>query len=70
MLYREVLCLRSTVPRTKDGWYIMVDVFFCRVPGKAASEKQRQAKAAAKAGAGQPEVVTNTEWDVGTIPQA
>lgn len=66
LLAREVLRLRGTIPRTSDGWNVMVDMFFYRDPEEV--EKQQQEEAAAKlaavAGAAAP--VEPTEWDVGT----
>ncbi|ELU42685.1 40S ribosomal protein S0 [Rhizoctonia solani AG-1 IA] len=38
LLAREVLRLRGTVPRTPDGWNVMVDMFFYRDP----QEEQEQ----------------------------
>ncbi|KAK7433502.1 structural constituent of ribosome, partial [Stygiomarasmius scandens] len=32
LLAREVLRLRGTIPRTSDGWNVMVDMFFYRDP--------------------------------------
>jgi len=62
MLAREVLRLRGTVPRTPDGWNVMVDMFFYRDPEEV--ERQQQEEAQAKLvpteeaqGGGQ------TEWD-------
>ncbi|EJU04455.1 ribosomal protein S2 [Dacryopinax primogenitus] len=49
MLCREVLRLRGTVPRTTDGWDVMVDMFFYRDPEEV--EKQQADEAAAKANA-------------------
>jgi len=62
LLAREVLRLRGTIPRSSDGWNVMVDMFFYRDPEEV--EKQQADEAAAKtqvvdASGGAPE-----EWDV------
>ena len=49
------------MPRTKDGWDVMVDMFFYRDPEEV--EKQQQEEAQQKAAQEQPEAVQ--EWDVG-----
>lgn len=49
MLCREVLRLRGSVPRTQDGWGVMVDMFFYRDPEEV--EKEQQEAIAAKAAA-------------------
>jgi small subunit ribosomal protein SAe len=46
LLAREVLRLRGTIPRTADGWNVMVDMFFYRDPEEV--EKQQQEEAQAK----------------------
>jgi len=43
LLAREVLRLRGAVPRTSDGWSVMVDMFFYRDPEEV--EKTEEAKA-------------------------
>jgi len=71
MLAREVLRLRGTIPRTADGWNVMVDMFFYRDPEEV--EKQQKEEADAKAAALQgttEEPATTTEWDVAGAPQA
>lgn len=69
LLAREVLRLRGTIPRTPDGWNVMVDMFFYRDPEEV--EKQQQEEAAAKAaGAAGEEVPAPAEWDVGGGHQA
>lgn len=55
LLCREVLRLRGTVPRTPDGWGVMVDMFFYRDPEEVEREAadalaQKQAQANAIAG--------------------
>jgi small subunit ribosomal protein SAe len=71
LLAREVLRLRGTIPRTPDGWNVMVDMFFYRDPEEV--EKQQQEEAAAKiaAAAGDADPApTMPEWDVTSAPQA
>jgi 40S ribosomal protein SA C-terminus len=70
MLAREVLRLRGTIPRTPDGWSVMVDMFFYRDPEEV--EKQQQEEAAAKAAAAGTEEAPAglSEWDVSSAPQA
>lgn len=69
LLAREVLRLRGTIPRTPDGWNVMVDMFFYRDPDEIEKQQQEeaQAKAAAIAGAEAPEV---PEWDTTAAPVA
>ncbi|KAG5647062.1 structural constituent of ribosome [Asterophora parasitica] len=63
LLAREVLRLRGTIPRTSDGWNVMVDMFFYRDPEEV--EKQQQEEAAAKLAAQQGSVEAPvTDWDV------
>ncbi len=69
LLAREVLRLRGTIPRTPDGWNVMVDMFFYRDPEEV--EKQQQEEAQAKLAAQQGETEVNTglsEWDVPSGP--
>ncbi len=70
LLAREVLRLRGTIPRTSDGWNVMVDMFFYRDPEEVEKQQQEEAaaKLAAQQGAEEPAVVT--EWDVPSAPQA
>lgn len=70
LLAREVLRLRGTIPRTSDGWNVMVDMFFYRDPEEV--EKQQQEEAAAKLAAqhGTTEGgAAPSEWDVSGAPQ-
>jgi len=69
LLAREVLRLRGTIPRTSDGWNVMVDMFFYRDPEEV--EKQQQEEAAAKIAAahGAVEGAQPSEWDVGAGAQ-
>jgi len=67
LLAREVLRLRGTIPRTPDGWNVMVDMFFYRDPEEV--EKQQQEEAQAKAAAaGEADAAQVTEWDVASAP--
>jgi len=67
LLAREVLRLRGTIPRTSDGWNVMVDMFFYRDPEEV--EKQQQEEAQAKAAAaGDAEAAPVTDWDVSSAP--
>jgi len=70
LLAREVLRLRGTIPRTSDGWNVMVDMFFYRDPEEV--EKQQQEEAAAKMAAqvGEEPAAGLAEWDVASGPQA
>jgi len=69
LLAREVLRLRGTIPRTPDGWNVMVDMFFYRDPEEV--EKQQQEEAQAKAAAaGETDAAPVTEWDVASAPVA
>jgi small subunit ribosomal protein SAe len=69
LLAREVLRLRGTIPRTSDGWNVMVDMFFYRDPEEV--EKQQQEEAAAKAAqhGGEGDGAPVSEWDVSGAPQ-
>jgi small subunit ribosomal protein SAe len=67
LLAREVLRLRGTIPRSSDGWNVMVDMFFYRDPEEV--EKQQQEEAQAKAAAaGEVDPAPVTEWDVSSAP--
>ncbi|KAH7097960.1 40S ribosomal protein S2 [Auriculariales sp. MPI-PUGE-AT-0066] len=65
LLCREVLRLRGSVPRTTDGWPVMVDMFFYRDPEEV--EKEAQEAAAAKAleagAAAETEAAAPDSWD-------
>lgn len=71
LLAREVLRLRGTIPRTKDGWNVMVDMFFYRDPEEVEKQQQEeaQAKLAAQQGAEVDAPVGQSEWDVPSGPQ-
>ncbi|KAI6157934.1 40S ribosomal protein S0 [Pisolithus tinctorius] len=69
LLAREVLRLRGTIPRTSDGWNVMVDMFFYRDPEEV--EKQQQEEAQAKLAVTDTEPpATFPEWDATNAPQA
>jgi len=71
LLAREVLRLRGTVPRTTDGWHVMVDMFFYRDPEEVEKEVQDAAVAKTTLPAGEAPVTRDAdEWEVGTAPQA
>lgn len=59
LLAREVLRLRGTVPRTSDGWNVMVDMFFYRDPEEV--EKTEEAKAIE--GAPGAETAVAADWE-------
>lgn len=65
LLAREVLRLRGTIPRTPDGWNVMVDMFFYRDPEEV--EKQQQEEAQAKLVTQQdtePVHLPDADWEV------
>jgi small subunit ribosomal protein SAe len=68
LLAREVLRLRGTIPRTPDGWNIMVDMFFYRDPEEV--EKEQQDAAAATALAAQEDAIPSSSWEVSGAAQA
>jgi len=74
LLAREVLRLRGTIPRTSDGWNVMVDMFFYRDPEEVEKQQQEeaQAKLAAQQGAEVEGPTAVTDWDVpgGAAPGA
>ncbi|KZW01873.1 ribosomal protein S2 [Exidia glandulosa HHB12029] len=66
LLCREVLRLRGQVPRTTDGWPVMVDMFFYRDPEEVEKEAQEAAAAkaeAAAAAAAVDDVAAPDSWD-------
>lgn len=71
LLAREVLRLRGTIPRTADGWNVMVDMFFYRDPEEVEKQQQEEAQAKLAAAAGDAEGAPGVpEWDVSSGPQA
>jgi small subunit ribosomal protein SAe len=65
LLAREVLRLRGTIPRTPDGWSVMVDMFFYRDPEEVEKQQQEEAQAKLTAQQGDVEVTQgSTQWDV------
>jgi small subunit ribosomal protein SAe len=61
MLAREVLRLRGTVPRTGEGWNVMVDMFFYRDPEEV--EKTEETKATAAIEGGGEGAGVAADWD-------
>ncbi|KAH8116608.1 ribosomal protein S2 [Phellopilus nigrolimitatus] len=70
LLCREVLRLRGTVPRTKDGWDVMTDMFFYRDPEEVEKQQQEEAQNKALAAGEQQEDAGAQQWDVTSAPQA
>ncbi|KAF8160652.1 ribosomal protein S2 [Crassisporium funariophilum] len=66
LLAREVLRLRGTIPRTSDGWNVMVDMFFYRDPEEVEKQQQEeaQAKLALQQGAEVEPAAGASEWEV------
>jgi small subunit ribosomal protein SAe len=44
ILAREMLRFRGTIPRTPDGWYVTVDMFFYRDPEEVERQQQERRK--------------------------
>jgi len=70
LLAREVLRLRGTIPRTSDGWNVMVDMFFYRDPEEVEKQQQEEAQAKATAAAGEAVEAGLPEWDATAAPAA
>jgi len=71
LLAREVLRLRGTIPRSPDGWNVMVDMFFYRDPEEVEKQQQEEAQAKLAAAAGDEVAQPGTsEWEVSSGPQA
>ncbi|KAG8905472.1 structural constituent of ribosome, partial [Tulasnella sp. 403] len=63
LLCREVLRLKGQVPRTKEGWSVMVDMFFYRDPDEIDKE-QEDARLAKEQAALGGETAGVADWDV------
>jgi len=71
LLAREVLRLRGTIPRTSDGWNVMVDMFFYRDPEEVERQQQEEAQSKAQAQIPeQPDEIGQAVWDSAPAPQA
>lgn len=71
LLAREVLRLRGTIPRTPDGWNVMVDMFFYRDPEEVERQQQEEAQSKTQAVVvEQPENLGPAVWDPTSAPQA
>ena len=71
LLAREVLRLRGTIPRTSDGWNVMVDMFFYRDPEEVERQQQEEAQSKAQAlGVEEPDNLGPAVWDPTSAPQA
>ncbi|CEH12304.1 40s ribosomal protein s0 [Ceraceosorus bombacis] len=66
LLAREILRLRGTIPRTPDGWGVMVDMFFYRDPQEIEQEANEAAAALAEKNA-PIETVGDQEVDLGGV---
>lgn len=66
LLAREVLRLRGTIPRTPDGWSVMVDMFFYRDPEEVEKQQQEEAQAKAAAAAGVEAAEPVADWGAAT----
>ena len=70
LLAREVLRLRGNIPRTPDGWNVMVDMFFYRDPEEVEKQQQEEAQSKPQLGAEQPDILGPASWDPTSAPQA
>ncbi|KAI0085031.1 ribosomal protein S2, flavodoxin-like domain-containing protein [Irpex rosettiformis] len=66
LLAREVLRLRGTIPRSPDGWSVMVDMFFYRDPEEVEKQQQEEAQAKAAAAAGIEAAEPTADWGAAT----
>lgn len=62
LLCREVLRLKGQVPRTPDGWSVMVDMFFYRDPEEVEKEQEEAKGKDAEFGAS-GEAAGVSDWD-------
>ena len=62
MLAREVLRLRSTIPRTQP-WDVMVDLFFYRDPEEVEQQAKEEAAAREEQNAAVEAAPANPDWD-------
>jgi len=69
LLAREVLRLRGTIPRTSDGWNVMVDMFFYRDPEEVERQQQEEAQAKAQAPGIETQEIGPTSWETAPAPQ-
>jgi len=70
LLAREVLRLRGTIPRTSDGWNVMVDMFFYRDPEEVERQQQEEAQSKVQALVEEPDTLAPAVWDSTSAPQA
>jgi len=70
LLAREVLRLRGTIPRTSDGWNVMVDMFFYRDPEEVERQQQEEAQSKAQAVGLEETDLAPAAWDTTSAPQA
>ena len=70
LLAREVLRLRGTIPRSSDGWNVMVDMFFYRDPEEVERQQQEEAQSKTQALIEPQDNIGPTVWDPTSAPQA
>ncbi len=64
LLCREVLRLKGSVPRTPDGWSVMVDMFFYRDPEEIDKEQEDARLAKENAALAGTEALGQADWNV------
>lgn len=64
LLAREVLRLRGTIPRSPDGWNVMVDMFFYRDPEEVEKQQEEEKQAKLAAAAEATGEAPAPEWEV------